>query len=252
MTRPVRDVDFDRDADAYRRAIVCRRVDETTVSAELADDFHPCLVTFTHDDHVVTDVIGDSVRWPWSTCPEAARNLAPLVGMPLGGRFTDAARHADPRQNCTHQFDCAAHAIRHAAREADQRRFDVEVPRRDTQGRTTARLWVDGALGLTWELVGMNIEHSDPPLPGAPPRSFMAWADETLEADAAEQAIVMRRATVIGLGRGWPFDDHETAAEVEIATSGVCYTMTAGRAATAVRVRGSIADFSERPEQLLP
>jgi hypothetical protein len=244
--------EFDREADVYRRVIRARRVDEQTVVCDLVDDFHHFRTSLGHRDGLVTSVDVESVRWPWATCPDAAANLQPLVGTPLSRRLTDAARHADPRRNCTHQFDCTAHAIVHAARGTDLRRFDIEVPKRDEQGRARARCWVDGVLALEWWFDVATHVDAEPPFDAAPTRGFMAWADQTLEPDAAETAIALRRGATIGFARGWPFDDFARASEVEIGHSGVCYTMTSGRSEQGLRIRGSVRDFAAHPEHLLP
>lgn len=242
--------DFDLEADCYRRRITCRAVTPERVVADLEDDFHHFRVTLAHDGTSVSGVECESVRWPWATCPEAAHNLQPLVGMPLSDRFTAAASVAEPRENCTHQFDCAAHAIVHASRGTPVRVYDVEVPLRDEAGRTTARLWVDGRAALTWHIAGSHTVDPLPPFDRAPRHGFMAWADRELDAEAAEAAIVLRRGSTIGMGRGWPFDDFDDAAQITIGGSGVCYTMTPGRASGAVRMRGMIRDFAAHPENL--
>lgn len=243
--------DLDLSSDCYRRAILCRSVTPEAVVADLEDDFHHFRVTLGHASGIVTDISCESVRWPWTTCPEAATNLGALVGAPIGGRFTGASKVADPRANCTHQFDCAAHAMMHAGRDTPTRRYDVEVPRRDENGNTTVRLWVDGKHALTWRIRGSHLVDPAPPFDRSPQRGFMAWADHELDPEEAEAAIVLRRGSTIGMGRGWPFDDHSSAGEVEIATSGVCYTMTPGRAQNALRVRGMIRDFADDPDALL-
>lgn len=243
--------DVDRSADAYRRRILAVRPDPHTVVCDLEDDFHHFRVRVRHDGEIVTGVENESVRYPWVTCPDAAANLTALVGMPLSPRFTAAAEHADPKANCTHQFDAAAHAVVHATRDTARRQYDVEVPRR-VDWYTRVRLWVDRVLRFDWQIDRDGLVDATGPFADAPwSGGFMAWADRTLEAEPAEHAIVARRAATIGMGRGWPFDDHERASEVAIAQSGVCYTMTPGIAEHGVRVRGMIRDFAARPERLV-
>jgi hypothetical protein len=248
--------DFDRAADCYRRRILCRATGPGTVVADLEDDFHHFRVAVGHDGRVVRSLECESLRWPWSTCPDAARNLAPLVGSPLPERFTDAARAAEPRANCTHQLDLAAHALCHAWRVAhgrgDARRcFDIEVPRADVQGRAVALLWIDGVATLRFRMHRARIVGAEPPFDSAPPSSFMAWADATLDPETAEAGIALRRGATIAFGRGWSFDDYDHAGQVEIGESGVCYTMTPGRSASALRIRGTVRDFAAAPERLV-
>ena len=66
---------------AYHRRI--RLVaDEWTVRGDLEDDFHHFTVHLGHDgDHVVT-VVGDAVRYPWTTCPAARAATKPARARP--------------------------------------------------------------------------------------------------------------------------------------------------------------------------
>ena len=88
---------------------------------------------------------------------------AQLAGMPLARRFTAAGRWTDPKQNCTHQFDAACHAITHAALAADgarlRRRGAAARSRRPARPR--CRLWVDGELALEWEITWDGIVDAD-------------------------------------------------------------------------------------------
>src|SRR5262245_49871646 len=126
---PVSSPDFDLHADAYRRRIAIETTEPGIVVARLEDDFHDFIVTLRHDGALVESVTCRSERWPWSTCPSAAESLGALAGMPLSRRFTAAGRWTDPKQNCTHQFDAACHAITHAAWGRTRRCYDVEIPR---------------------------------------------------------------------------------------------------------------------------
>jgi hypothetical protein len=180
--------------------------------------------------------------------------LRALAGMPLSRRFTAAGRWTDPKQNCTHQFDTACYAITHAAWQRDQRVYDVEVPRRDPHvGSSNPRLWVDGELRLAWSISWNGINDPQPPFDAAPWQGgFMRWADATLPEDDAECAITIRRACDIGMGRAMDLDAVPVASELPAMMAGVCHTMQPGIVEVAFRHVGSIRDFSEHPERLLP
>jgi hypothetical protein len=241
---------FDRAANAYRRRITVETVAAGRVVADLEDDFHHFVVTLHHDGSTVTAVDCDSQRWPWSTCPGAAEQLRALGGMPLAKRFTAAAAWTDPKQNCTHQFDAACHAITHAAWGRERRQYDVEVPLREHDGETRVRLWVDGALRLAWQLTWRGIVAPSAPFDAAPWKGgFMRWADATLEPDDAECAIVLRRAADIGMGRAMDLDAVPRADQLPPMMTGVCHTMQPGVMEHAVRHVGSIRDFSAQPER---
>lgn len=247
--------DLDRGADAYRRRIRIVTVAAGRVVAALEDDFHHFVVTLEHDGSVVTACHAHAHRWPWSTCPEAGAVLGELVGMPLAPRFTAVASVTDPRRNCTHQLDAATLAITHAASGRSRRQYDAEIPVRGSEGRARHRLWVDGTPDLAWDLrAGVGPLDLPPPFSAAPWKGgFMRWADATLEPDAAERAIVLRRASDIGMGRNMQavLDGYTTAEALAPIMAGVCFTMQPAEMPVALRKRGDARDFAARPEQLL-
>jgi hypothetical protein len=244
--------DFDLDADAYRRRIRVVTLEPGVVESSLQDDFHHFVVTVRHDGERVESVEAGSERWPWSTCPAAAVPLRALAGMPLSRRFTAAGKWTDPKQNCTHQFDAACHAITHAAWGRDERVYDLEIPRRDPDtGAFRGRLWVDGDLALVWDVTWTGIVDATAPFDAAPWKGgFMRWADETLPEDDAERAITLRRACDIGMGRGMDLDSIPVASQLPQLMAGVCHTMQPGIVEVALRHVGSIRDFSHAPERL--
>ncbi len=243
------------DADGpYRRRIRTVAVDPGVVEGALEDDFHHFEVTLRHDGERVTGVEVRSRRWPWATCPDAATHLRPLMGMPLSPRCTAVAAVADPRMNCTHQFDLAGLCVSHAARGAERRQYDVEVPPW-IDGLTEPRLWRDGDPVLEWTLSakgGRRRLVASPPFDEAPWRGgFFRWADEHLGPDDAEAAIVLRRACEIGMGRGMDLEAFDSADELGPVMGPVCYTMQPSVTPVAFRNRGSIRDFARHPDALL-
>ncbi len=180
-----------------------------------------------------------------------------LAGMPLSRRFTAAGRFTDPKQNCTHQFDAACHAITHAAGQRDGRRggervYDLEIPRRDpVTGASRCRLWVDGEAALAWDVTWEGMSDPQPPFAAAPWKGgFMRWADENLAEDDAERAITLRRACDIGMGRGMDLDSIPVASALPPLMAGVCHSMQPGTIEVALRHVGSIRDFASAPELL--
>lgn len=241
-------------AGAYRRRIRTVAVGQGVVEGGLEDDFHHFEVTLRHDGVRVMDVEARSRRWPWSTCPAAAAQLRPIEGMPLSTRCTAIAEVADPRMNCTHQFDLAGLCVSHAARGDERRQYDAELPPAVDEV-TEPRLWRDGELVLAWTLSwrdGARRLVDSPPYDQAPWRGgFFRWADETLDPDAAEAAIVLRRACEIGMGRGMDLEAVDSAAELGPMMGAVCYTMQPSVMPVAFRNRGSIRDFARHPDALL-
>jgi Protein of unknown function (DUF2889) len=238
----------------YRRRIRTVTAGRGVVEGGLEDDFHHFEVTLRHDGERVTSVEARSRRWPWATCPDAAANLRPIEGMPLSTRCTAIAGVADPRMNCTHQFDLAGLCVSHAARGDGRRQYDAELPP-VVDGITQPRLWRDGTLVLAWTLSARDGRRrllDSPPYDEAPWRGgFFRWADEHLDPDDAEAAIVLRRACEIGMGRGMDLEAYDSAQELGPMMGGVCYSMQPSVTPVAFRNRGSIRDFAHHPDALL-
>ena len=239
---------------AYRRRIrmtaSVAMSNNSDVTAELEDDFHHFRVTVTHDGARVTGVRGEGVRFPWSTCPLAAGQLEPLVGMPLSVRSTAVGDVVSARDNCTHMFDLAGLAVAHAARGGGRREYDVVVsdPVDDRRQATLAR---DGEPLLDW-LVDRHTILDPAPFAGQALRGgFLAWAEAAIEPDTAEAAIVLRRACHIAHGRVQDLDVYDDAGPLLPIMSGACFTFQPERAPVARRMKGTIRDFTDSPDGLL-
>jgi hypothetical protein len=240
----------------YRRRIRLERRGPDAVWGGLEDDFHHFEVTLRHDGTSVTRVEMHAVRWPWATCPAAGENLHALEGMALSERCTAVADVADPRLNCTHQFDLAGLCVTHAARGLDVRQYDVEIPTPAEDGSLVPRLWRDGELVHEWRLevteTGWRQLVSPEPFTQAPWKGgFIKWADRNMEPDAAEAAIVLRRSCDIGMGRGMDLEAIPVASELGPIMEGICYSMQTAVMPVAFRNYGSIRDFADHPDALL-
>lgn len=238
----------------FRRRIVLRTVGgggDGSVAADLEDDFHRFGLVLHHDGAEVVSVEGHADRFPWVTCPGAVEPLKALAGMPLSERSTAVGGFADAHSNCTHLFDLAGLAVAHAVSGLERRRYDVAIPDRDSNGVTTARLFRDGELVLAWELAWMTI--TAPLLfEGVPLRGgFLRWAESHLDVETAEAAAILRRACEISMGRQTPWDTLSMAADVGDFMAGVCHTFQPGTAEVALRVKGSVRDFTDDPDALL-
>ncbi|MFJ1255791.1 DUF2889 domain-containing protein [Cupriavidus sp. CuC1] len=229
-----------------RRIIICsqRAGTQTRVRAALEDDFHHFRVEIASAEGRVTRLDGAAPRQPYTLCANAVARLDALLGMPLSPTAHEVTRVTDPTEQCTHLFELAGLAVAAAARGTALRQYDIEVPVRQ-RGRTRPRLWRDGAELVAWEVLGSVIEG---PLPYAGVdlyHGMARWALTALSVEDAEAALVLRRATVISLGRGMPLD-----AQVHAKPSGNCYSQQPRRATEALRVVGSTLDFAGTPERL--
>ena len=178
----------------YRRRLRMVITAADTVEGGLEDDFHHFTVTLRHNGARVTSVDAGAVRWPWTTCPDAATPLRAIEGMPLSPRCLAVGDHADPRMNCTHMFDLAGLAVAHAARGGEvgeTRQYDVEIPYGvQAGGQRLVRLARDGEPRLEWTIAGRGIESPPPYSEQSWRGGFLRWADRTLEVEDAEAAIV--------------------------------------------------------------
>lgn len=222
---------------SFRRRLRVVLDDDGVVAGGLEDDFHYFTVRLRHDGERVVEIDAGSRRWPWTTCPSAAEPLRALVGMPLSPRCLAVGDWTDPKRNCTHMFDLAGLAVAHAASTREQREYLAIVPDR-VEGLTRPTLQRDGVLVQAWTLRGGTIT-DPPPYAGRRLRDrFISWADESLDADEAEAATVLRRACYISYGRQQDLSAFATAAQLLPSMAGTCYTFTSGIAEKGRRVSG--------------
>ena len=233
---------------AFRRRIVInaqRAGEATTVRAAVEDDFHHFRIEVRGVAGLVASVVGDAPRHPYTLCPSATGELTRLIGMPLNRIANAVTRFTNATEQCTHLFDLAGLAIAAAARGTVQRQYDIRIAQREMHGRTQPQLWRDGELLLTWA-VNDDLIEAPPPYAGVNLRAGLArWALTTLPEDEAEAALVLRRCTIIALGRSRNLD-----AQVHAKPSGLCFAQQVHRAEQALRVIGSTRDFSASAQPL--
>ena len=167
--------------------------------------------------------------------------------MPLAAALHRGRAWTDPKQNCTHQFDAACHAITHAALAADGARLRPRGAARaiPTPARRAAASGSTASSRSSGTSTGTASSTPRAPFDVAPWKGgFMRWADETLPEDDAERAITLRRACDIGMGRGMDLDAIPVASELPRTMAGVCHTMQPGVVEVALRHVGSIRDFA--------
>jgi hypothetical protein len=237
---------------SYRRRIRLVNLDARTTVGGLEDDFHYFVVTLHHDGTVVTGIESQARRWPWTTCPDAGRQLDALLGMELSPRCLAVGQVTNPRLQCTHQFDLAGLVIAQATRDDAARQYDARIPfGAQAGGAHRVHLWRDGEEHLVWTLDGHACVDPEP-YASAPWRGgFLKWADATLAVDDAEAASVLRRACDIGFGRGADLESFPRASQLAIGTSGICYTFQPETAAVSFRQVGTIRDWDGRTGEML-
>ncbi len=234
----------------YRRHVRLAATADT-VRADLEDDFHRFGVRLRHDGSRVLECRGEAERVPWNICPGATAPLERLAGTPLSRSLRATAGHHDARSHCTHLFDLASLAIAHAAAGRGERDYAIAIPDR-VEGHSRPTLHRDGTLLLDWEIDGRSIvgpeRFRDQPLWGG---LFPAWAEQELDPDTAEAALLLHRACAISLGRAYDLDRTERATDFGDAVRNACFSFAPERIETARREVGTTLDFSDEPERLL-
>lgn len=215
-----------------------RRVRITPASgvaqAELEDDFHCMSVLVHHDGEIATQIIPDMRRAPWSACPGAVSQLEQTF---TGVALSAFAERGEKKSNCTHLFDLAVLAARHAFA-AEQLIYDVRVSD-PVQNERRAEIWRNGTLLLSWKESRFHILE---PASAAGLRldQLRSWID-ALEPDLQEPARLLQWGNMLANGRIIPLELQSDATRLPPN----CFTFQPERAATARRI-GEIRDFSQR------
>lgn len=232
---------------SLRRRIILS-ANANTVLAAVEDDFHHFVVTLTHDQTRVTDVLGVEKRAPWATCVKSSAMLQQLVGVLLSTEVYSATRHVDPHEQCTHQYDLALMAIAQAMR-GGRKQYDIEVSDA-VDGVSQARVWRNKQLCLDWQIQGVTVL-TPVEFAGTSLRKLNLSEMATLDAEQAEAVGAMRRVLMMAGGRLIDFDQFEDAQVFAERMSGACYSFQPARMMLAKRQKGSVRNYSAQPELLL-
>ena len=112
---------------------------------ELEDGMDGLRSTIVHDGDKVCEVLGETLRYPMSTCSGAIGPLQELLGLPLSLSAEEINKAGNPFGNCTHLYDLSILAIAHSQYPAAIRQYDVEVDD-ELDGACEARVVIDGEL----------------------------------------------------------------------------------------------------------
>jgi hypothetical protein len=235
-------------AGIYRRRI---RVEARggSVRAGIEDDPHHFRVTLRHDGARVLEIGGESVRFPWSACANAASELEVLRGAALSPRMTAVGALSDPREHCTHLYDLAGLAMACAARGEARLQYDIAVPE-PILGPTRVTLVKNGALLLAWDIANGAIQGPAPFAGVALVGKFLGWATAHLSPELFEAAVLLRRACMIARCRIYSLDQVPNAASLNGAPNR-WFTPQPARAAGATWMLGTSIDWTDRPDALL-
>ncbi|GLR68247.1 hypothetical protein GCM10010909_29280 [Acidocella aquatica] len=218
----------------YRRRILITPA-PGIVSAELEDDYHRMVVTLEHDNDVVTKVVSEMKRSPWTLCPGAISKLAETftgVGLAVFGS------RGNKKQNCTHLFDLALFAAAHA-NEAASVAYDIFVSD-PLEGARTATLSRNSKPVLDWKLRG-EVFLAPADLAGQRLGELNDWIAGQHKV-GAEAGRILRWAAIIAFGRSM---DIPAGIPATSFPGGACYNFQPERAATSTRRTGADVDFSQ-------
>lgn len=237
----------------YRRAIHLDQSMPGLVVALMEDTNHGFSLHLSHDGHCITDLSAKALRIPLNTCVDAPGQLAQLVGFPLSGALADWFRKGNPSAQCTHLFDLATLAFRHAGRAAKERRYDIIVEDADRDGILDMRALRDGEQVFHWRMNSELTATYPECIAGKPMmRGFHQWASELFTGDDLELAAQLQRGGFVSFARRF---DHNAVSGKIAAEDGVrlgtCYSYSESRIHQSVRLTDSVRDFSDCPEQLL-
>lgn len=221
------------------------------VEVELEDNNHGFRLCLHHDGCRITDIAVDPVRYPFTTCPEASRALERIIGVTL----VDAVRLREwlpGGENCTHLVDMALIAAAHAEEVGFERLYDIAVTD-ERAGVTHARIECDGELLHEW-LVRANLIESPLTLAGRPlMRGFYVWAVQAFGGGKAlEAAQALQRGFFVAQARRYSYVPVERyPAITDGMPTGSCYSYNTGAVERALRICGSVRDYSDGSERLL-
>ena len=228
------------------------RAEEGRVEVELEDSNHGFCLTLHHAAGRITAIDARPVRHPFTTCPEAVANVQRIVGLSFAD--TAALRERLPQaDNCTHLVDMVLLAAGHAAGagQTGWRLYDIAVVD-EREGITQASIQCDGQPVHDWAIRAHVIE-APAVLAGRPAmRGFYAWATQTWTDMPFEAAQLLQRGYFVAQARRWTYEPVEQNPGI---TDGmphnVCYSYNLGAVERALRIRGSVRNYSASAEPLL-
>ncbi|MFM5931761.1 MAG: DUF2889 domain-containing protein [Novosphingobium sp.] len=210
-----------------------------SIVAALEDDVHRMMVVLHHDGVSITHVDVRQDRAPWNMCPGSMDHLRQDF---LGVSLRDTERRIDKRANCTHLFDLAGLALRHAF-DGYETLYEILVSD-PVDGENWSVLRRNGVERMRWQvtndIVRAPVEASGLSLIGLRP-----WI-ETLFGEDRHHARMLQWGSLVSHGRHMPW---ETDSKLR-ALPGSCFASQPGRHEKCQRT-GERIDFS-KPGARLP
>lgn len=233
-------MDFDAIDEAYRRRIEVH-VDERVVEAHLEDYLHHFGVRLHHDGTTITAIELAPQRTPWATCTDGALGIRRLVGIDLASVADLDTWIGSRADQCVHVTDLVVIAAGAALRGAD-RTYEIVMTGIGHPEREST-LFVDGERWGSWVIAGFGGDLVDDERSGrfagrSLEREGFSELLASLAPDDREPAVVLRRASMIGLGRAVDVDSWADAS-VGANPVGSCHTHRPEVVLLATRNRGT-------------
>lgn len=236
---------------AFRRRI--RLYNEVgQVGAELEDCNHGFRLIIKHQQQRINAIEVEALRFPLSSCPGAIKPLQALVGCQLDSSAATFKQASQPRSNCTHLYDLALLAVNHAQRNEVERIYDVEVPD-SMNAQQSMSVFRNGEKVHHWQIdQQMIIEPSEfrakPIMQG-----FSKWSQQHFsDAEQLEAAQVLQRGYFVARARRVELNNRGGEPAINDSMMiGACYSYSPEVVEQALRLAGTVRDFSDCPEQLL-
>jgi hypothetical protein len=209
------------------------------VCSAVEDDYHCMYVVLHHDGVQVTEIDAVIERAPWTTCPGAQQQLAEtFTGWSLN-RFND---RGEKSSNCTHLYDLALLAARHAL-DPQPLQYDILVSD-PVDSKRYAEIWANGKVLFSWTEKDFHVLEPEV-IAGTRLDKLGGWI-RTLSAADQEAAKLLRWGNMMANGRIIPLQEQSDATRMPPN----CYTFQPQRAEQAKRV-GVIYDFSTGTQEPL-
>ena len=234
-------------ASVFHRKVGLNNLDGI-VAGEICDNLHHFRVWLYHDNNHISDIKSQTIRYPWSTCPQAGSELEPLAGSALDKSSTAVGRAVDATTQCTHLFDLAGLMMAHAANERPPFEYHCQVSGPDNVG-TQATLSRNGEPLLNWQINDGVIE-ADAPYQGVKlEKRFIQWAEDNLELEEMDAALILRRTLKIAGARFVDLTEFKNAAQLAIPAH--CYSLQPQQSEQALSMHDMTIDWEDRTDEML-
>ena len=243
-----------------RRRVLLRKKPGAVI-AELEDNHHAFRIRLFHDNHSVTAVNGDALRYPNNTCPGSLDLLNRLLGVELGKGPKAFSDVTEARAFCTHLFDLACLAYTHASRVDSSQVYSSQdnatreyhaIVEDERDGIVKASVLVNNSILHRWDLKN-NIIQNEGKMQGISPHTgFMRWVMQNLQGDEQEAAIVLAKAVFVAFSRRVD-TSHVAGTQLVngIMPKDICYTYRSPVMDTAYHLPDTVKDYSDNPQDML-